>query len=221
MVKLAQLEKLVKTGENQHLEFKKKADHPEKIVREMVAFANSGGGTLLIGVEDSGRISGIAFPDEEQFAMEAALSFHARPSIEYKLELIPVGSGKWVLMYHIPDGKEKPYFWLEKANSLHGLVFIRSGDQCLKASFEMYRILKSNGVYAALSMGELERSLFALLGSKEKISIKDFALHTGRGKKKISTLFIALVLQGVLEIIPGAGSDMFRLNHAFLPAKMD
>ena len=49
-----ELKQLVRRGEGQYLEFKKKADHPDKIVREMVAFANSGGGELLLGVDDHG-----------------------------------------------------------------------------------------------------------------------------------------------------------------------
>ena len=74
----AELKKLVLNGESQFLEFKKKADHPEKIVREMVAFANSEGGTLLIGVDDRGNISGLPFPDEDTYAMEAAISMYSK-----------------------------------------------------------------------------------------------------------------------------------------------
>ena len=79
--------------ENKFLEFKKKADHPEKIVREMVAFANTEGGTLLIGVDDRGNISGLLFPDEDTFVMEAAILMYSKPALEYTLDSIPVGEG--------------------------------------------------------------------------------------------------------------------------------
>jgi predicted HTH transcriptional regulator len=41
---LKELKTLVKRGEGANLEFKLKASHPEKIVREVVAFANTDGG---------------------------------------------------------------------------------------------------------------------------------------------------------------------------------
>jgi predicted HTH transcriptional regulator len=49
---------LVRKGEGATLEFKLKSNHPEKIVREVVAFANSQGGLLLIGVGDDKSIPG-------------------------------------------------------------------------------------------------------------------------------------------------------------------
>jgi predicted HTH transcriptional regulator len=50
------LKALVRQGEGMHLEFKLKAAHPEKIVREIVAFANAQGGLLLVGVGDDKSI---------------------------------------------------------------------------------------------------------------------------------------------------------------------
>ncbi|MDZ7649627.1 MAG: ATP-binding protein [Cytophagales bacterium] len=52
-----------------HLEFKRKAAYPEKIVRELIAFANTEGGTLLVGVDDDKSIPGVKYPDEEGACM--------------------------------------------------------------------------------------------------------------------------------------------------------
>ena len=84
----AELKNLVKKGEGLCLEFKKKADHPEKIVRELVAFANTQGGFLLVGVEDNGNISGLKFPEDEQYVIEAALSKYVKPELDLII-LIP------------------------------------------------------------------------------------------------------------------------------------
>lgn len=64
------LRKLVAQGEGATLEFKRKAAHPEKIICEMVAFANTQGGTLLVGVSDDGNLAGLKFPDEEALLYE-------------------------------------------------------------------------------------------------------------------------------------------------------
>lgn len=62
---LRELKKLASEGEGIQLEFKLKATYPEKIVRELIAFANTEGGTLLIGVDDDGSIPGVKYPEEE------------------------------------------------------------------------------------------------------------------------------------------------------------
>ena len=43
------LRNLVAKGEGHMLEFKRKAAFPEKIIREMIAFANTSGGVLVGG----------------------------------------------------------------------------------------------------------------------------------------------------------------------------
>ncbi len=73
------LKALVKQGEGMHLEFKLKAAHPEKIVREIVAFANTEGGLLLIGVSDDKSIPGLKFPDEEEYILTRAIAKYCAP----------------------------------------------------------------------------------------------------------------------------------------------
>lgn len=211
----SELRKLIEAGENQHLEFKKKADHPDKIVREMVAFANSGGGTLLLGVEDSGRISGLKFPEEDLFAMEAAILRYAKPELRYETELIPVGEGKTVLKYFIPDGINKPYSWLSDKNNQRYSVYVRSRDQSLRASYEMFRVLCQKEMTVPVAFGASEILLLDQLGKMPEISMREFSLISGLGRKKVSSLFISLCCSGVLQIVPGEEYDLFRLRPAY------
>jgi hypothetical protein len=60
-----QLNNILDHGEGQHVEFK--SDFPEqahKIAKSMVAFSNSGGGIILMGIEDDGTLIGIANPSK-------------------------------------------------------------------------------------------------------------------------------------------------------------
>src|SRR6185369_2390836 len=94
---VADLRKLVSRGEGLHLEFKRKASHPEKIVREMIAFANTEGGTILIGVDDNGALAGIKYPDEELLSVREALQKHVRQSMVYQDSLIALSENSFVL----------------------------------------------------------------------------------------------------------------------------
>ncbi len=60
-----ELKFLVSQGEGASLEFKRKATFPEKIIREMIAFANSKGGIVLIGIGDDGSLPGLKHPEDE------------------------------------------------------------------------------------------------------------------------------------------------------------
>ena len=50
-------------GEDQYQEFKRLIDNLESIAGEIVAFANSDGGVLFVGVDDDGSVVGVADPD--------------------------------------------------------------------------------------------------------------------------------------------------------------
>jgi len=50
---------LLQQGENASVEFKEALVRPESIAKEMVAFANTQGGNLLIGISDDGSVKGV------------------------------------------------------------------------------------------------------------------------------------------------------------------
>ncbi|EQA02807.1 helix-turn-helix domain-containing protein, partial [Glaesserella parasuis] len=54
---------LIQKGEGSKLQFKANVTHPDALAAEMVAFANSLGGILLIGVNDNGTLSGLTNDD--------------------------------------------------------------------------------------------------------------------------------------------------------------
>ena len=57
---------LIAEGEHEHQDFKYQISDARKIARSISAFANHGGGHLLIGVKDNGAIVGIS-SDEEMY----------------------------------------------------------------------------------------------------------------------------------------------------------
>lgn len=59
MDQVASLQQLIRRGEDQHLEFKSAVPTPEHLARLVAAFANSGGGTILLGVGEDGSIPGV------------------------------------------------------------------------------------------------------------------------------------------------------------------
>jgi len=61
---MSKLQALLQQGENNAVEFKSANVSSDGLAREIVAFANTSGGSILIGVEDDGKITGIANPPQ-------------------------------------------------------------------------------------------------------------------------------------------------------------
>jgi ATP-dependent DNA helicase RecG len=65
--------------EDEHTEFKRQIT--EEIKKEVVAFANSNGGTLYIGIDDDGTVVGVFEPTEEQLRINNMIRDGVKPDI--------------------------------------------------------------------------------------------------------------------------------------------
>ena len=85
-MKRRELLELIEEGENIHGEFKRKFSSPQKIAKEMMAFANTKGGYILFGIDDDKEIVGVeSEKSEAELIKDAAENFCESP-IEYNIE---------------------------------------------------------------------------------------------------------------------------------------
>lgn len=104
-----ELEALVAEGEREMLEFKKTTGLLKTAGETLCAFLNGGGGRVLIGVNDKGRIVGQDVADTTLREVAATLK-NLEPAAAISIERIPVAGGKEVISLHAPPGREqKPY----------------------------------------------------------------------------------------------------------------
>ena len=206
-----QLKLLVAGGEGDSLEFKRKAAFPEKIVREMIAFANTKGGILLIGVGDDGSLPGLKHPADELHVMDLALK-KVRPAMEYTVTLVAVNQARTIIQYEIPESKRKPHYILN-SNRLKE-SFVRVEDKSIKASRELREIVKRRQRMKDIRFhyGEHERFLMQYLDEKKYITVKEFASLSGLGRLYASRKLILLVLANVLKIVPNEKGDLYSVR---------
>jgi len=91
--------------EGQFTEFKESTS--KSISRELVAFSNSGGGCVVVGVNDEGKVVGISDINEEKSKIET-IARNCDPSISAKISSHEK-EGKTILLIDVPEGKDKPY----------------------------------------------------------------------------------------------------------------
>lgn len=206
-----ELRSLVRQGEHVQLEFKRKAAYPEKILKEVVAFANTDGGQLLIGVDDNGTIPGLKFAEEEMYVLDRAISRYCRPDISYSTEVIPLNEKRSVILYRIEKSTVGPHYVIPEPEATEGKAYVRVKDQSIQASREVRQVLKGvkKGREVRFSYGDKERLLMKYLDENGSITLPQFADLAEEPARKVSRTLVLLVLADVLEIVPREGQDIF------------
>ena len=209
---LLQIKKLTTQGEGLHLEFKKKANFPEKIAKELVAFANTEGGLLLLGVDDDGTVSGTRDIEGEVFIMEDTIEKLIRPRLIYQTRIIKINEKKGLAIFEISKSEKKPLYLRNAPQTKEGKAYVRNGDQSLQASREMREILRrrSNEKDIQFTFGEKEQMLMKLLDEQGYITLIEFSKGAKISKFVASRTLIRLVLANVIDIYPKEGEDHYR-----------
>jgi len=206
---IQELNRLVSKGENQSLEFKRKASHPEKITHELIAFANTQGGTLLIGVDDNRSIPGVKYPEEESHAVNNVLEKQCRPKLIFSEKIIRVSDKHFVLQIDVPKSEKPPHYFVESPEKKE--CYVRVEDKCMKASREMQEIIKrsrsKNGV--RFTYGEKEGQLIKYLSEHSTITLNEFRKLASLNRFIASRKLVLLVLGHVLKIRPTEKGDLY------------
>lgn len=212
MTSVYDLKRIVSGGESELVEFKIKVNHPEKIVREMVAFANAKGGTLLIGVDDDKNIIGVKDPNEETEILNKCLSELVKPEIKFKTELIPITKKRKVVCYRIKESQNKPHFVNKFKGSRNGTAYFRYQDKTIQASSELLEVIRKKKRFKKgfmIKYGETEELVIKNIDKRGFMTIKEIQEITGIQRPDLSSALVGLVLTNVLEIEPRDGEDLF------------
>ncbi|MDJ1470117.1 ATP-binding protein [Cytophagaceae bacterium DM2B3-1] len=207
----ATMKALVKQGEGMNIEFKLKAAHPDKIVREIVAFANSEGGNLLVGISDDKQIKGVKFVDEEEYILTRAIEKYCHPPISYQTYRILVGEERHVLVLTIPPSNEKPHYVIHDITNNIGKAYVRLADKSIQASKEVREVLKGERKQRNIRFqyGDKEKILMQYLGANPYITVSQFMEAANISRTIASRTLVLLVLAHVLKISPHETEDQF------------
>lgn len=134
------LTELLKHPEGKTLEFKRDLSSPDGALRTIVAFANTSGGTLLVGVEDRTRhVRGVPDPLGTEERLANLLSDNVLPRLVPELEVLP-----WrrthVLAMQVYPSYSRPHH-LKSAGTERG-VYVRVGSSNRQADKELIAELR-------------------------------------------------------------------------------
>ena len=137
------LVELIDQGENSNLEFKRDGLSIESLAKELVAFLNLEGGTVLIGVEDDGSISGTSRENIEEWVAEACRTKIEPPVVPLLSWVRNAEPGLDVLAVRVTAGPDKPY---ARVHHRRRTYYIRVGSTSREASQdELGRMFQASG----------------------------------------------------------------------------
>lgn len=124
-----ELLEIIEKGEDSFTELKEEKIHSNDLAAEIVAFANTEGGFILLGVSDKKEIKGVSTPDNTMQRVENICYNNCEPSITVNIEKIKY-EDKIVLCIRIPKGPERPY------RTNRGVYYIRTSSGKRQATRE-------------------------------------------------------------------------------------
>lgn len=162
-----ELRVLISKGETSSVQFKRNVTNETSIAQEMAAFANTTGGTILIGVDDrTWDIVGLSDDDLRRLTnlLVNASSQHIKEPLFSITETIEC-DGKKVLVVQVPEGTAKPY----KDND--GIIFMKNDANKRKVTSneEISRLLQNSGYLYAEEREIASSSVEDIDGFKLKI----------------------------------------------------
>ncbi|MGV8018105.1 MAG: helix-turn-helix domain-containing protein [Ignavibacteria bacterium] len=196
-----ELYKLIEEGEGSRIEFKRKFSSPQKIAKEMIAFANTSGGYIIFGVDDDRKIVGVESEKSELDLIDTAAKFFCEPEVEYRTEIIPIKS-KDVVVIEIHESRKKPHKLIDENDRDSTRIYVRYNDKSVIASKETANILKYSNVDSSpliISLGELDKILIKYLEENDNITVKGFRKLANISERRASRTLVNLVRAGVIR----------------------
>ena len=196
---------MIENGEGLTVEFKQRFSSFEKMAKEMIAFANTRGGYILIGVDDDKSIYGIASEKSDIDLVKESAEKYCVPPVDYKIENIEINL-KDILIIDIAESKTKPHRIQDYKNNFElndAQVYVRINDKSVLAGKEMIKILQTQSSRASLKnyiVGSQEKIVFEYLDKHEKITVKELSKQANISERRASRTLIKLVRANLLFI---------------------
>ncbi len=207
---------LLSRGEDSRQQFKTDMNNADALAAEIVAFSNTAGGRIFIGVNDDGSVRGLSGADVARLNMLIAnvASQVVRPAVNPLTENVPHPAGT-VLVLSIAEGVNKPY--MDK----NGAIWVKNGSDKRRATSreELRRLFQQAGLVhadetpvAGLSAGDVDMPYF------ETFFERQFGETLAQHNQPLPQLLtnMNLMNQGRLNV---AGGLLFAKSpHYALPA---
>ncbi|MFK7784742.1 MAG: helix-turn-helix domain-containing protein [Crocinitomicaceae bacterium] len=187
----------ISEGEGVQLDFKFRIDDQRKIARTLAAFANSQGGSLLIGVKDNGKIAGVN-PEEEYHMIEGAASLFTKPEVSFESKTWQ--EGHHYVLEIVVEKSETKHKAIDDDGRLRS--YVRIDDHTLLGNKILEKIwrLEKYGVNRPESFDEDTLRLIQTIRELQPVTISKLYRSLSLSKNKVDGIISVLVFWDVIKM---------------------
>lgn len=211
--------KLIEEGEHQQQDFKFCISDSKKIAKTLVAFANTDGGRLLIGVKDNGRIVGIT-TDEEFYMVDSAAKIYSNPPVLFTTKQW-FTEDKTVLEITVKSSIKKPHYAKDENGKWQ--AYIRINDENMLAHRIQLLVWKKQnspkGIYFSYSSDE--KFLVEYLQINKEISFSKFVRLAHISREKAEQILSDFVIMNIIKMCISREKTVFKLNTDIEKSELD
>ena len=191
------LQEMIREGEGEQVEFKKKTTHPTRISRTLASLANTRGGHVLVGVEDDGRVVGVRDVEEEMYVLRQAAAHYVEPPITLTFKEVEE-DGRAVLIVAVAESTHKPHRAQVAAGDWRGYVRVR--DQSVQTSGLTEKVLaREEPRFEKIPLNKDELAVLNYLRTHPRITLAQYQKLINVGQRRAYRTLIKLVLHGYLR----------------------
>lgn len=210
------IEGLIAEGEHEHQDFKFLISDARKIARSISAFANNGGGRLLIGVKDNGTIAGVR-NEEDIYVVEQAAERYCRPPQQVEFTAFNTGQGTLVIRASIAASPVRPVCACDTDGSWR--AYYRVADENIAAHPLMVRawqLRDTDGEGLVLSLSSLECRLLSLLDEAGEAGLEPQRVAVGLHISQASAeeMIVRLTAIGIISFVHTGSQFLIRRTDA-------
>ena len=201
---------IIKQGEGLTIEFKRTIDSPYKIAKTISSFANTSGGTLIVGVADTGLLLGVNSELAELQKLEKAAGqlVEVPLVIRFKTETL---DNKKIIRVEVDESPDKPHYAVNEKNER--IIYIRIKDKSVpipklliqgEGDLDTEKLLASRHV----------KSLISYLKSTDSVTARAFSRIINISEKRAERMLNELAAKQILLKISKAKPESFSLKWA-------
>ncbi len=145
-MEVVEIMQVLAQGEDSYNQFKKDVTNIDALAIEIIAFSNTLGGRIFIGVDDDGTVAGLSADDVHRInqLLSNAASQNVKPAVNPLAEIAMIDDRR-IMIVEIAKGINKPY------QDKNGVFWVKSGADKRRATSreEIQRLFQDSGMVHA------------------------------------------------------------------------
>ena len=207
---MSDLIEIISKGEGEQLEFSSQIDDWYKTAKILVAFANSDGGKLLIGIKDNSKIIGVS-PGEMIKTINEISNSYCKPPVEFLSKTWKV-KHHLVLEINVLKSKDK-HRALDKEKSWK--FYIRSGNQIFRGNKILENVwnLEKFGSKDLELVDDSEKSILKIIEEGQLVTLSQIYKTSNRMRSEVDKILSLLVFMNQVIMKTTENGTFYSLSQ--------